>query len=109
MFSYLGPAVDALASGLSREGSSRNRFLSFVEERVRPARSPEELHSLLEYLWGNVRSGHFHGGSFPLGDFLGGSLGLISPERMEASEKYSGGHHLLRSAIIVWIDQALLR
>lgn len=102
---YRVAAVDALAP----RGPSRKQALrSFVDEHVHTQGGEADVIRLLEFLYGKVRSGHFHGGIFPLEDLQQWSPGLPGAGRLELGERARQGHELLRSAILSWMAKTFL-
>lgn len=99
---YAVAAVDALSDAVR----DNNGFKEFVHENLDLDPEGEEL---VNRLWGRLRSAHFHGGQFRLGDYEGRSMDLTDVNRFETQRKYGLSHHLLRSAIMAWVFRTLVR
>jgi len=101
---YRVAALDAISGANGR----KEVLLDFTRRYTAPSL---DLEQLIDYLWGSVRSAHFHGGEFPLGEF--------SPVRffepfMDSVETTQVQIHrlcyeLTREAIVRWIDNELAR
>jgi len=98
---YTVAAVDALASAVLHHG----QFKAFVREHLDLG---EQGNALVDRLWGRLRSAHFHGGQFPLGDFASRGLDLTDVEQFEVQREFGAGHHLLRAAIMSWVFRTLV-
>jgi hypothetical protein len=59
---YRVAAIDAI----SRANGDRQLLAAFIRKHATPEPG---LDTVIDYLWGSVRSAHFHGGEFPLGEF----------------------------------------
>ncbi|WP_158508896.1 hypothetical protein [Gemmatirosa kalamazoonensis] len=96
---YQVAAVDALSQAGGFGG-----FTNFMEQHVSNASA---LRTFLDTLYSKVRSSHFHGGAFPLGDFLSGLTDAIDPGPWERVNIRLSGHALIREAIFRWATQTL--
>lgn len=56
----------ATIEAICKTENSKSNFSGFMREHVG---SSDRIEKLLEYLYGSVRSAHFHGGEFPTGEF----------------------------------------
>lgn len=102
---YAVAAVDALACAVR----GRGEFENFVREHVEPRTENKEFDELVDRLWGRLRSAHFHAGQFRLGDYDAKSMDLTDIDQLETQRKYGAAHHLLRSTIMSWVFQTLVR
>jgi hypothetical protein len=102
-FAYRVAAVEAIVSA----SPDYENFSDFVRANVVPR---EDLDAVLDYLYGRVRSAHFHAGEFPSGEFerqaffdpLSDATDLI---RFDLEWR---GSQILREAIVTWISNVLL-
>lgn len=64
-----------------------------------------DLDKILDYLYGGVRSAHFHGGEFPMGEFRRQPFfdPLMDAEVMQRSLLHSACYELTREAIVNWL------
>lgn len=99
---YAVAAVDALASAVRKRG----QFKTFVQEHLDLKPEGQEL---VDRLWGRLRSAHLHGGQFPLGDYSSRSTDLTDVEQFETQRRFGIGGYLLRTAIMSWVFQTLVR
>lgn len=98
---YKIAAVEAIANA-NAEGTS---FSDFMRKH---ANLSSDYDDFLQFLYGNVRSGHFHSGAFPLGDFLGARFDfLMDSDALTQHHVQFQGHRLLRRVIANWILEAL--
>jgi len=99
---YRVAAVDAI----SKADPTCKGFSDFVRKF---ARSRPNTDVLLDYLWGTVRSGHFHAGEFPLGEFDTNRFfdPLLDPDSLEQSRIHTMCFELTREAIVNWIFELL--
>jgi hypothetical protein len=96
---YRVAAVDALA----QTSGPWNGFSEFVRAHVHVDADTE---SLLESLYGDVRSAHFHAGKFPLGEFRVQRFDPLMDEAGVRSQEIGfAGSLLLRMAILSWISR----
>jgi hypothetical protein len=101
---YRVAALDAISGANGR----KDVLLDFARRHTAPSPDLEEL---IEYLWGSVRSAHFHGGEFPLGEFS--PVRFFEPfmDSVEATEDqlHRLCYALTREAIVKWVDNELAR
>jgi hypothetical protein len=99
---YRVAAVDALAQGA---GATRD-FREFVRSNID---LDAGLETLLNTLYGEVRSAHFHGGAFPLGEFTPQRSfdPLMDQAWVRQQEIGYQGSHLLRSTVLAWLSRTL--
>jgi len=97
---YRVAAVEAISRAQNRE------FRDFVRQYVQPA---DDLEDLLDYLYGSVRSAHFHGGEFPLGEHAVIPVfdPFMDPEEAGRFELQGRCNDLIREAIIRWMSEIL--
>jgi hypothetical protein len=74
----------AAVEALSKADPSVNGFSEFMRKTVK---SITDLNSILNFLYGTVRSGHFHAGEFPLGEH----------DRMEFPRAFMGSEYITKS------------
>jgi hypothetical protein len=98
---YRVAAVDAIAQTARFSG-----FSDFVRQHVAPRENTE---AALEYLYRSVRSAHFHGGEFPMGEFARGFVfdPLMDEDRASMSDLRQVGYALTREAIVTWLTRML--
>lgn len=93
--------VVAAAEAASSSDVSYDGFSGFMRAH---AESHPDIDALLDVLYGKIRSAHFHGGSFPLGDYS--PFGIANPlpdqKHVEASGIQTTGFRLVRAAIVNW-------
>lgn len=99
---YAVSAVDALAQAVP----GPNKFKAFVRQHLDLGAEGNEL---VDRLWNRLRSAHFHGGQFRLGDYRGRSMDLTDVEHFETQRKYGLSQHLLRSTIMAWVFETLVQ
>jgi hypothetical protein len=91
----------AALEAISQSDPSCNGFSDFVRKHV----NRSDVDMLLDYLYPKVRSAHFHGGEFPLGEF--GTRRFFDPlidiEEMGRSEFHRKCFSLIREAIANWL------
>lgn len=97
----------AAVEAISKADTSCNGFSDFMRKYVR---SVSNIDSLLEYLYGSVRSAHFHAGSFPLGEFDGDRFfdPLMDSEDIKNSQIHRMCFDITREAIINWVSDLLI-
>jgi hypothetical protein len=89
----------AAAEAITQADRSYDGFKGFMRTHLKGAPTDP----FLNYLYGNVRSAHFHAGHFPLGEFGPGySNILMDPEWVRASRLRWDGVTAVRDAIIDW-------
>jgi hypothetical protein len=96
----------AAVEAISKADQSCHGFSEFVRKYVR---SVSNIDSLLEYLYGSVRSAHFHAGSFPLGEFDGDRFfdPLMDSEQIQNTQIHRMCFDITREAIVNWISDLL--
>ncbi len=96
----------AAVEAISKADQSCNGFSEFVRKYVR---SVDHINPLLEYLYGSVRSAHFHAGSFPLGEFEANRFSdpLMDDEKINTSHMHRMCFEVTREAIVNWITDLL--
>lgn len=92
---YRVAAAEAVAT---TTGEFRN-FSEFIRAQLGER---EGLDGLLNFLYGPVRSAHFHAGRFPLGEYLRMSADITDPGREETRGRHLRGQMLIRAAIVKW-------
>ena len=92
-------AVEAITSAYPEYGS----FSGFVRQNV-PA--IEGLENFLAFLYGSVRSAHFHAGEFPLGEFLALRIDITDSDVLERTNMRASGYEIIRKSIMSWILRA---
>lgn len=99
---YRVAAIDAI----SQANGSRAILADFIKKYASP--SPD-LDSITEYLWGSIRSAHFHGGEFPLGEFS--QVRFVEPlmDTRETTQEMLNRYcyDLTREVIVQWMDKEL--
>jgi hypothetical protein len=96
----------AAVEALSKSDPSTNSFSDFMRKNVKSLADPEPV---LKFLYGTVRSGHFHAGEFPLGeyDLMDFSRGFMSSEYIASTNLRSIGFTVTREAIVNWLSDRL--
>jgi hypothetical protein len=98
---YRVAAVEAIAKSLPKALD----FSEFIRAYVQ---SDQQVEALIKTLYGSIRSAHFHGGQFPLGEFA--ATRWFDPLMDEAvfrqQELGMEGARLLRVAILRWVATA---
>lgn len=71
--------------------------------------SRSDLDQILNYLYGDIRSAHFHGGEFPMGEFRRQSFfdPLMDAEATQRDALHRLCHELTREAIVNWVIQLI--
>jgi len=97
---YRVAAVDALAQAEGKD------FGSFVREYTQPYKGRDEG---INRLYGEVRSAHFHGGDFPMGEFdrIPAMDALLGPDAMQQGWLGTLGFPLARAAIVGWLTKVI--
>lgn len=95
---YRVAAVEAIA----RADPSAPTFGEFMRRYVA---SRTGVDNLVEYMYGSVRSAHFHAGEFPLGEFSRVAFfdPLMDPEDAELTMIHFACFELTREAIVNWM------
>ena len=85
-----------------REKDSAHRWMNFGAQVTDPE-------PVLKFLYGTVRSGHFHAGEFPLGeyDLLEFHRGFMSSAYTENTNLRRKGFEVTREAIVNWLTARL--
>jgi hypothetical protein len=98
--SYQVAAVDALIEGSSH---TQRAFTETVQMY-----NPEVSTEVIEYLYGNIRSAHFHMGKFPLGEYQPIEIGPLSGSGLlERTMVQMRSSEILQPVLIGWLlDQA---
>jgi hypothetical protein len=96
----------AAVEALSKSELSANGFSDFMRKNVKSLADPEPV---LKFLYGTVRSAHFHAGEFPLGeyDLLQFNRGFMSSEYIENTNLRRRGFEITREAIVNWLTARL--
>ena len=72
-------------------------------------KSQNDIDPILDYLYGKARSGHFHEGVFPLGEystqFRGG--GLMDSDFVETDSLHRACYEVTREAIVNWVLESV--
>jgi hypothetical protein len=97
---YRVAAVEAASAGDSTAG----HFAAFVRKHVSPR---PDLEKQINYLYGVVRSAHFHAGAFPLGEFDRPAIFDLVTDPMAAERSILQCFKLVREAIITWVASLL--
>lgn len=95
----------AAIEAISEADPDCDGFSQFMRKHVK---SQGNLEYIIEYLYGNVRSAHFHAGAFPLGEFVSQRYfdAFREFDRMEADVLHRVCFEVTREAIVNWmIDQ----
>jgi hypothetical protein len=94
---YRVAAVEAMSKCDSKSG-----FSEFMRRYVT---STSELDGVIDYLYGTVRSGHFHSGEFPMGEFAPQKFfdPLMDSESIARTDLRFLAHKLTREAIVNWL------
>jgi hypothetical protein len=97
---YRVAAVDAI----SKADKDCKSFSDFMRKHVT---SQSEIDGILSYLYGNARSGHFHEGVFPMGEFAPsqGMAPLMDEERLGRDSLHRTCYELTREAIVNWLTK----
>ena len=95
---YMVAAVEAI----SEADQTCDGFSNFMRKYVTPTK---ELDRMLQYLYRNVRSAHFHAGAFPMGEFSAQRYfdPLMDMDTVNADSLHRRGYKLLREAIVNWM------
>lgn len=95
---YRVAAIDAAVGG----AGTRAAFARFIRQYVK---SREDLEPVITFLWRDIRSAHFHGGSFPLGEYDERAFFDMLPdtEGMQFANTYSLSATVAREALVNWV------
>jgi len=92
----------AAVEAISKATPDADSFAEFMRNHVE---SQNNIEPMLKYLYGKARSGHFHEGVFPLGEYAtqwhGG--GLMDSDSIELDALHRACYELTREAIVNWI------
>ena len=96
----------AAAEALTQGNSEFSSFSDFIRKNIsaRPNLSED-----LEYLYSTVRSAHFHGGKFPMGEYdqMRYFDQLMDSDDVQRSERQRAGYDLTREAIVNWLSRVI--
>ncbi len=100
---YRVAAIDAI----SQANGSRKKITNFIKKY---ASQWSDLEPLIDYLWGSIRSAHFHGGVFPLGEFSEKHFLDLFLDTHETMTKviHMKCYELTRDVIVNWMYRELL-
>jgi hypothetical protein len=93
----------AAVEALSKSDKSVNGFSEFMRKNVN---SVADLDPVLNFLYGTARSGHFHAGEFPLGEYDLMAFphgGFMDSDYVEDSHLRRVGFTVTREAIVNWL------
>lgn len=96
---YQVAAVEAISAAIPE-------IAGFSQFMRKYAPAMDNLDPLLDYLYGTVRSAHFHAGSFPLGDFMATGFDLTDSDQLERFTLSYTAQQLIRQAILLWAREA---
>ncbi|MBQ0933673.1 hypothetical protein [Ideonella alba] len=96
----------AAVEAMSAADPSCKGFSEFMRKYVT---SLKDIDSLLDYLYGQARSGHFHAGSFPGGEFSRVNYfdPLMDMEKVERDSIHRTCYELTREAIVNWMQSVV--
>jgi hypothetical protein len=96
---YRIAAVEAIAQA----DASAASFDEFMHKYIA---STAGFDNLLDYMYGSVRSAHFHAGEFPLGEYARTHLfdPLMDSESVQLSNIHRVCYELTREAIVNWME-----
>jgi hypothetical protein len=97
----------AAVEAISEVDPASKGFSNFMRKYVR---SQRDIGEILNYLYGEARSAHFHGGEFPMGEF--NRAGMFASPFMDAEAVQRDSLHrtcyeLTREAIVNWLTEKL--
>lgn len=95
---YLTSAVEALGK------TENKKFTPFVKENVQQFNQ-----ELLNFIYGKVRSGHFHSGEFPFMEYQVSLNNALQTDFFIAKKEFFEARQILRSAFINWIEINLIK
>jgi len=95
---YQVAAIEAIAK-------STGQFTGFSDFVRRNIPYEADLTDILETLYGRARSGHFHAGEFPVGEFDSLPVGdpFFDPQVIQRMQLRSWGDLILRRALVSWM------
>lgn len=112
MISYLVASIETLskteksADYYKQISNDMNKFIAFCKKY---SDENEYNESLLRYLYGDIRSSHFHSGEFKLFEYECELNPYLDSNFFESRQKiYLEGHTYLRSIFINWINKNIL-
>ena len=93
----------AAVEAISASDPTCNNFSEFMRRHVT---SRSDIDVILSYLYGQVRSAHFHGGAFPMGEFARGQYfdPLMDMDLVERDSIHRACYELTREAIVNWMQ-----
>lgn len=93
----------AAVEAISAADSTVKGFSEFMRKYVK---STGDIESLLQYLYGPARSGHFHAGAFPMGEFSRQSYfdPLMDMDSVHRDSIHRTCHELTREAVVNWMQ-----
>lgn len=99
---YRVAAIDAI----SQANGSRSTIANFIKKH---ASQWPDLELLIDHLWGSIRSAHFHGGEFPLGEFSETRFMDLLLDTRETTTKmiHRNCYDLTREVIVNWMYRQL--
>jgi len=104
LFPTLGLAYRVAAvEVISRTDTECEGFSEFMRKYVS---SQPNIDAVLKYLYGDVRSAHFHAGEFAMGEFSPGRVvfGFIDADDLRLDELHRACHEITREAIVEWLS-----
>ncbi len=90
---YKVGTIDAIGQNLGLKDAKE-----FIEKYM-----PEISKKYIDYIWGNIRSAHWHGGEFPMGEDSPNNLELTNPNHIVIFEAQNQVNKIVRQAIVNWI------
>ena len=89
---------------ISKTDPQSHGFSDFARKQVS---SRPNLEAVLTYLYGPVRSAHFHAGEFVMGEFAASEagLGFIDRDRVMLDDLHRTCHEVTREAIVKWLGE----
>jgi hypothetical protein len=95
---YRVAAVEAISA-------ADNTVKGFSEFMRKYVKSSGDIESLLQYLYGSARSGHFHAGAFPMGEFSRQNYfdPLIDIDTAHHDSIHRSCDDLIREAVVNWM------
>lgn len=92
----------AAVEAISKADSECEGFSEFMRKHVK---SQNDIDPILNYLYGTARSGHFHDGFFPMGEYSRPRHfdAFMDSEKVEADQLHRICYDVTREAIVNWI------
>ena len=92
----------AAVEAISKADPECDSFRDFMKKHVK---SQEDIGPVLDYLWGKARSGHFHEGVFPMGEYSEQRYFdvFLDSDSLVANELHRTCHEVTREAIVNWM------